>query len=179
MACPGRRSINGRKNITAPDTQNLIILAQILGTTADYIISGNNSENTGTSHRKIWGYLAVAIITAVITVIATVLYIANAPVSFDAGACGGGFATAVYDQYADSLIKDNLFYITRDYQDSDVKITAVTPVRESRDVHYEGKAIYMSFDVDCTFSDSSCITEKLRFVGERKWIQVYDWRMIN
>lgn len=166
------------KNETRPDTDNLILLAEILGTTVEYIAVGDIKSNNNKKSIPLWiKYIFVIIITAVITFAATVLYIANQPVSFDAGACGGGFATAVYDQYADRLIEDNYFYLTRDIKDKDV--VSISPVRETRDVKYEGKAIYMSFDIVYTFSDFSSKNKKISFVGERKWIQNYKWRMLE
>ena len=166
------------KNETRPDTDNLILLAEILGTTVEYIAVGDIKSNNNKKSIPLWiKYIFVIIVTAVITFAATVLYIANQPVSFDAGACGGGFATAVYDQYADRLIEDNYFYLTRDIKDKDV--VSISPVRETRDVKYEGKAIYMSFDIVYTFSDFSSKNKKISFVGERKWIQNYKWRMLE
>ena len=166
------------KNETRPDTDNLILLAEILGTTVEYIAVGDIKSNNNKKSIPLWiKYIFVIIVTAVITFAATVLYIANQPVSFDAGACGGGFATAVYDQYADRLIEDNYFYLTRDVKDKDV--VSISPVRETRDVKYEGKAIYMSFDIVYTFSDFSSKNKKISFVGERKWIQNYKWRMLE
>ena len=166
------------KNETLPDTDNLILLAEILGTTVEYIAVGDIKSNNNKKSIPLWiKYIFVIIVTAVITFAATVLYIANQPVSFDAGACGGGFATAVYDQYADRLIEDNYFYLTRDVKDKDV--VSISPVRETRDVTYEGKAIYMSFDIVYTFSDFSSKNKKISFVGERKWIQNYKWRMLE
>ena len=166
------------KNETRPDTDNLILLAEILGTTVEYIAVGDIKSNNNKKSIPLWiKYMFVIIVTAVITFAATVLYIANQPVSFDAGACGGGFATAVYDQYADRLVKDNYFYLTRDIKDKDV--VSISPVRETRDVKYEGKAIYMSFDIVYTFSDFSSKNKKISFVGERKWIQNYKWRMLE
>lgn len=166
------------KNETRPDTDNLILLAEILGTTVEYIAVGDIKSNNNKKSIPLWiKYIFVIIVTAVITFAATVLYIANQPVSFDAGACGGGFATAVYDQYADRLVKDNYFYLTRDIKDKDV--VSISPVRETRDVTYEGKAIYMSFDIVYTFSDFSSKNKKISFVGERKWIQNYKWRMLE
>ena len=174
------------KNESRPDTDNLIMLADILGTTVEYIAVGYSSsekDGTQTGRKKklpgIWGYVITAAVTAIITFIITVLYIANAPVSFDAGACGGGFATAVYDQYARKLIEDNYFYLTRDRENSGVKVKRITPIRESRDLHYEGKAIYLSFDARYEYEDGSTDAAVLRFMGERKWIQVYEWQLID
>lgn len=164
------------KNETRPDTDNLILLAQILGTTVEYIAVGENKKENKYKPIPVWlKYILIITITAIVTFIFTIIYISNLPVSSDAGACGGGFATAVYDQYADRLIDENYFYLTRDIDVKD--IVNITPVRESRDVTYEGKAIYMSFDIIYTFSDLSTATKNISFIGERKWIQNYKWRL--
>ena len=166
------------KNESRPDTDNLIVLADVLGTTVEYIAVGNTvNAKTKRKTPKLWTYIITIILTAIITFLGTILYIANRPVSFDGGACGGGFETAVFDQYADRLVADNHFYLTRDYKDKD--IISISPVRDSRDVKYEGKAIYMSFDIIYTFGDHSSQTEKISFVGERKWIQNYKWRIVE
>ena len=170
------------KNETRPDTDNLILLARILGTTVEYIAVGNTGSESSNKKKKLpkaASYIIVIIITALLTFIGTVLFIANRPVSFDAGACGGGFATAVYDRYAPELMKEYRFYLTRDIDDSFPEILDIVPVRESRDVRYEGKAIYMSFDVKYIFSDQSVAYAGLQFVGERKWIQNYKWKLLN
>ena len=167
------------KNETRPDTDNLILLAEILGTTVEYIAAGNKENKTEKKKLpKAVPYIIVIIITALLTFILTILYIANRPVSFDAGACGGGFATAVFDQYAEKLISDNYFYLTRDLNELGMEACSLSPVRESRDVNYEGKAIYMSFDLEYSFADNTAITIPVRFIGERKWIQQYEWRIV-
>lgn len=168
------------KNETRPDTDNLILLAEILGTTVEYIAAGNKENKTEKKKLpKAVPYIIVIIITALLTFILTILYIANRPVSFDAGACGGGFATAIFDQYAEKLIADNHFYLTREFAADGIEVTDICPVRESRDVKYEGKAIYMSFDAVYTFDDESTDSIRLDFMGERKWIQNYKWQLIN
>lgn len=168
------------KNESRPDTDNLILLAEILGTTVEYIAVGNkNNISEKKKLSKAASYITVIIITALLTFMGTVLFIANRPVSFDAGACGGGFATAVYDQYAEKLIEDNYFYLTRDFTASGIEVVSILPVRESRDVKYEGKAIYMSFDLTYTFNDHTTATSKINFMGERKWIQNYRWKLID
>ena len=168
------------KNESKPDTDNLILLAQILETTVDYLASGNSAEpKKKPKLPQAAVYVILVVVTAVITFMATVIYIANRPVSFDAGACGGGFETAVFDQYADSLVKNNWAYITHHIDEECADNLVVKPVRESRNVSYKDKAIYMSFDVEYLFADSSVQKATLHFVGERKWIQQYDWKIIN
>ena len=169
------------KELSSPDTQNLIALADVLGTSVDYIINGSMQSlcTPQKKRNKIFTYIIIVIITAVITFAATVIFIANAPVSFDAGACGGGFATAVFDQYADALIRDNYFYLTKDFKSKGIEVVGITPDRSSREATYEGKAIYMSFDIKYSFSNLDSLTKRIRFMGDRKWIQYYQWQMIT
>ena len=160
-----------KKQYTLISALALTILASMITSTKNVL------ETSKRKIPKLWTYIITKILTAIITFLGTILYIANRPVSFDAGACGGGFETAVFDQYADRLVADNHFYLTRDYKGRD--IISISPVRDSREVKYEGKAIYMSFDIIYTFGDHSSQTEKISFVGERKWIQNYKWRIVE
>lgn len=165
------------KDLSSPDTANLIALAQVLNTTVDYIVNGELSSADKKNKKKlpaVWTYILTVVITAILTFLGTILFIANRPVSFDAGVCGGGFSTAVFDRYAASLISDNIKRISGGND-----ISAISPVRGSHNVSWEGKAIYMSFDADITFSDGQTAKIPLRFMGERKWIEAYDWRIIS
>ena len=169
------------KNETKPDTDNLILLAQVLEADVDYLVTGTEHTNITNKRNlpKLWSYLLVIVVTVIITFIGTVIFIANQPVSFDAGACGGGFETAIFDQYANTLLEENYAFLTNHLDENDAETVTITAIRESRNVTYKDKAIYMSFDVEYVLGDNSTESKTLHFVGERKWIQKYNWKMIK
>ncbi len=169
------------KDLSAPDTYNLIALAQVLDTTVEYIVKGdeNNPIPRTIAKRKLpkWvSYVIVAVITAVITFIATIIFISNAPVAFDAGACGGGFETHIFDKYSPALTEKCRLYIENIY---DKKVISLSPVRGTQSVDWKGKSIYMSYYTDVQLADNRKVSIPLKFVGERKWIEIYDWTMVQ
>ncbi len=166
------------KDLSAPDTYNLIALAQILDTTVEYIVKGdeNNPVPRTIVKKKLpqWiKYTIVIIVTAIITFISTFIYIYNAPVGFDAGACGGGFSKHIYDKYAESLIDSN-----RHFLENYLDIKQISPISATHNVQWEGKSIYLSFTADVTLKDGSKTLLPLKFIGERKWIETYSWNMV-
>ena len=91
------------------------------------------------------------------------LYIHFAPVSYDAGACGGGFDAWIFDKYKDELLQK---YIAEHNSElSDIEL-----IDDSQKVNYEGRHISVQFDIK-----EKDKTHTLYFVGKRVWIETYRW----
>lgn len=90
-----------------------------------------------------------------------------APVSHDAGACGGGFDTWIFDKYKDELLQK---YIT----EHNSELSNIELIDDSQEVNYEGRHISIQFDIR-----EKDKTHTLYFVGKRVWVETYRWDMFQ
>ena len=104
-------------------------------------------------------------ITICIVVLAVIfsLCIHFAPVSYDAGACGGGFDTWIFDKYKNELL---LKYT----DEHNSELSNIEIIEDSQEVNYEGR--YISIQFDMKENDKQ---KTLYFVGKRMWVENYRW----
>ena len=93
------------------------------------------------------------------------LFIHFAPVSYDAGACGGGFDTWIFDKYKNELLQK---YITEHNSD----LSNIEIIDGSKVVNYEGRYISIQFNIKEKDKQRT-----LYFVGKRVWIETYRWEL--
>ena len=110
--------------------------------------------------KKIFAGVAAGI--ALLAVIIA-LCIHLAPVSYDAGACGGGFDTWIFDKYKDDLLQK---YITEYNAD----LNGIEIIEETKEIDYKGRYISIRFDIKESDKEPA-----LYFVGKRVWIETYEW----
>ncbi len=108
-------------------------------------------------------FIWIITIGIVLFAIACSLCIHFAPVSYDAGACGGGFDTWIFDKYKNELLHK---YITEHNSD----ISNIEIIDDSKEVNYEGRYISIQFDIN-----EKDKRHTLYFVGKRVWIETYRW----
>ena len=91
------------------------------------------------------------------------------PVSYDAGACGGGFNTYIYNKNIDNLIE---IYAGNNNIDSEISAT------NNFSVKYHGRNIYITAVI--TYSEENEPIEKeVKFKGKRIWTEKYIWEEIK
>ncbi len=115
----------------------------------------------------------IAIVCAVVLlcgILGGYLYARNLPVDWDAGACGGGYATFIFDKYSDELVQKYL----NGSADKE-NITSIEAVRGTQTAEWEGQTIFLQFDIEYQHSTQGKVTERVRFVGQRTWFDTYDW----
>jgi len=93
------------------------------------------------------------------------LCIRFAPVSYDAGACGGGFDAWIFDKYDNELLQ---IYITKYNSD----LSNIEIMDDSKEVDYEGRYISIQFDIK-----EKGKQQTLYFVGKRVWTETYRWKL--
>lgn len=104
-------------------------------------------------------------ICVVLLAIACSLFIRFAPVSYDAGACGGGFDTWIFDKYKNELLHKYITEYTSDLSNIEI-------LDDSKEVNYEGRYISIQFDIN-----EKDKQQTLYFVGKRVWIETYRWEL--
>ena len=177
-------------NQTAPSTENLFKLAEIFGIKVDDLLESENNEKQSTAEEIYYLYKleeekkaaarrkkvlkfslifgSIALVLALI--IGVIVYIKNLPVDWDAGACGGGYATYIFDKYEDELVQKFI----DGARDSD-GWTDVTAIRGTQKAGWHDEWINLKFDIQYTTADGETVTQSIHFIGERMWFDTFKW----
>ena len=91
------------------------------------------------------------------------------PVSWDAGACGG-YAAFVFDKYSGELVEK----LRSKLNDADAA-SSVQAVRGTQTAKWNGRTIFLQFDVTYQHSEYGIVTKSVVFTGHRVWFDTYDW----
>lgn len=177
-------------NQSAPNTENLFKLAEIFGTTVDMLLDSNDSNKQSSAEqiyylykmeeekkiankrRKTKKYISIALVVALVLgcILGSILYIRNLPVDYDAGACGGGYATFIFDKYNEELTEK---YVSGMIDNSN--ISSAKAVRGTQEAEWEDQTLFLQFDIQYEHSTQGTVTERVRFIGQRTWFDTYDW----
>lgn len=111
-------------------------------------------------------YVIAAMMCGIILV--GIAYIRMLPVEWDAGACGGGYATFVFNKYGKELSQK---YASRLRNKDD--ILCAKAIRGTQSARWEGQTFYLIFDVQYADAKQGVVTETVRFIGRRVWIDTY------
>lgn len=109
-------------------------------------------------------FLVLVGITGIITCIR------HLPVDYDAGACSGGYAAFIFDKYKDQLVKK--YYDGMEYNSD---ISSIKAVQGTQEAEWEGRTLFLQFDIQYEHSIQGTVTERIGFVGQRTWFDTYDW----
>ena len=111
-------------------------------------------------------YVIAAMMCGIILV--GIAYIRMLPVEWDAGACGGGYATFVFNKYGKELAQK---YTSRLSNKDD--ILCAKAICGTQSARWEGQTFYLIFDVQYADTKQGVVTETVRFIGRRVWIDTY------
>ena len=169
------------KDITSPDTNNLIQLAELLDTTVEYLASGKKDNKEITYNRKETNRLSKKqkrIIVIVISIVlfltvcfSVIAYIYTRPVVWDSGACSGGYVTWIFDKYSEDLT--NIFL--NGMEEEKENVVSIEAIRGTQSAEWEERQIFLEFDIKYEHKEYGTIVEKVRFIGTRYWIESFKW----
>lgn len=158
------------KDITRPDTSNLMRLSRQLDTDAGYILTGEG-ENTAVPKPAVKRKARPALIFAAVIFLFSraVAVIHFLPVSRDAAGCRGGYASFIFNKYSDELVEK---YVSG-HRDKE-NIISADAVAGSRQAHWSGRKMYLGFVINTQYKNrtDSC---KVTFFGHRQWTDSYTW----
>lgn len=169
------------KDISCPDTNNLIQLATLLNTTVEYLASGkeddlqnqeNKIENKKLSKKQL--KIILIIISAIILLsicVSIIGYIHTRPVDWDSGACSGGYITWIFDKYSKELTENFLDGMGEEKD----KIISIEAIRGTQSADWEDREIYLQFDIKYEHKELGIKEETVRFIGTRYWIESFNW----
>ena len=169
------------KDLSSPDTNNIIQLAQLLNSTVEYIASGkkddietNNNKKQNNKLTKKTKKIIVIIISIFLflTICFSIIwYIHTRPVEWDSGACSGGYVTWIFDKYSKELTET--FF--NGMGDEKEKVIYIEAIRGTQDAEWEERQMFLEFDIKYEHKDYGVIVEKVRFIGTRYWIESFKW----
>ena len=122
--------------------------------------------------RKTKKCISIALVVALVLgcIMGSIIYIRSLPIEYDAGACGGGYATFIFDKYNEKLTEK---YVSGMINNSN--ISSAKAVRGTQEVEWEDQTLFLQFDIQYEHSTQGTVTERVRFIGERTWFDTYDW----
>lgn len=165
------------QDLTKPDTGNLIKLTKLFNVSVEYLATGK-TEMTSFTERpakpqfNIKKKHSIFIVTALALciLIGTAIRIYTLPVEWDAGACGGGYATYIFDKYSSELVQKYL-----DGSQIKDEIFSIEAVRGTQEAEWENRTIYLHFDIQYEHETNGMVTEHVTFIGHRYWFDSYKW----
>lgn len=113
----------------------------------------------------------ILIISALVfTILLIAGYIYSRPVSWDAGGCGGGYVSYIFDKYNGELVGK---YMDRYRNEKD--IVHLSASRDTATGDMDGRKIKLEFDVTYELENGERVTERIGFIGKRYWIDSFKW----
>ena len=103
-------------------------------------------------------------------IIGGITYIRHLPVDYDAGACSGGYAAFIFDKYKEELVKK--YY---DGMEDNSDISSIKAVQGTQAAEWEGRTVFLQFDIQYESSIQGTVSERISFIGQRTWFDTYDW----
>jgi len=175
---------------SAPGTENLFRLAEIFGVKVDDLLETETSERHSTAEEIYYLYRMEAekkaaarrkkmlqftlVLSGIVLVLALIVggivFVKILPVDWDAGACGGGYATYIFDKYEEELVRKFI----DGAQDSD-GWSDVSAVRGTHEASWHEEWIRLQFDVRYTTADGENVTQRIHFMGKRTWFDTFRW----
>ncbi len=166
------------KDLSSPDTAHLIKLSELLGVSVEYLATGKNEsivveklpEERIKKMRNKRGKLFKTMISLLcifsVISVSLVVFIATRPVSFDAGACSGGFKTHIWDKYKDALFEKYMQGFKNDNSTAEL-------IEHTHYVIFMDKTIVFFFDVEVTDENGEKWTDYVHVRGKRVWFEKY------
>ncbi len=170
------------KDLSSPDTAHLIKLAEVFGVSVEYLATGRTETSSPemtetpkkpTRNKKSKVYKTVISMVSIITILAVAFCVfwSTRPVSWDSGACSGGFEKYAWDMYRDELFEK--YETGAGSYHTDLKL-----IEDSWDVAYKGRTIVFFFDVEATSEDGVKQIEHVHIKGTRIWTMKYIFKHV-
>lgn len=166
------------QDLSNPDTNNIIKLAELLNSTVEYIASGkqetvdrSSAKQKLSKRQKIKIGIIISICALLILCGILVGYIYTRPVAWDASACGGGYVTWIFDKYNKDLTEVFLNGMGEEKEN----IIYINSLRGTQSATWDENKIFLTFNIKYKHKDYGLVEEKVNFIGTRYWIDSFKW----
>ena len=169
------------KDLSSPDTENLIKLSELLNTSVQFLATGKDfyfpevKPAPEKPKKKIKIKPLIVIIIGIITGILILTYICLGlfgSVDVDLAACSGGYRTFIVEKYSKELT-----YKFLDNIDSPRFVSAV-PTNASISMNYHKQDLWLTFDIVCESEIGNEYIYRVTFYGKRIWYDTYKWETV-
>ena len=178
-------------DLSSPDTENLIKLAELLNTSVQFLATGKDfyfpEGKPGPEKKKI-KITKKLVIKIIAIIIGTMLFLAAAayvliglfgPVSVDSAACSGGYRTFLFDKYSEELTEKFLENIENSEERHPVFVSARPVGKEHVEMNSSKRDIWLTFTVLGEAKSGNEYAYSVTFKGKRIWYDTYKWTSVS
>ena len=178
-------------DLSSPDTENLIKLAELLNTSVQFLATGKDfyfPEGKPAPEKKKIKITKKLIIKIIAIIIGTMLFLAAAayvliglfgPVSVDSAACSGGYSTFLFDKYSEELTEKFLENIENSEERHPVFVSARPVGKEHVEMNSSKRDIWLTFTVLGEAKSGNEYAYSVTFKGKRIWYDTYKWTSVS
>ena len=178
-------------DLSSPDTENLIKLAELLNTSVQFLATGKDfyfPEGKPAPEKKKIKITKKLVIKIIAIIIGTMLFLAAAayvliglfgPVSVDSAACSGGYRTFLFDKYSEELTEKFLENIENSEERHPVFVSARPVGKEHVEMNSSKRDIWLTFTVLGEAKSGNEYAYSVTFKGKRIWYDTYKWTSVS
>lgn len=178
------------KDLSSPDTENLIKLAEVLNTSVQFLATGKDyyfpEAKPAPEKRKIkitketvLKIVCVIIISVIALLGLAYIFIGHfGPVRIDSAACSDGYRTFLFEKYSDKLTEKFLENIENSEERHPVFVSAEA-LKGSTEVKSSQRNIWLTFDIACETDIGNEYIYRVTFKGKRIWYDTYKWTSVS
>lgn len=168
------------KDLSSPDTENLIKLSELLNTSVQFLATGKDfyfpekkafAEKTKPKIKN--KYIFGLIVILLIPLCLYIYFGFFGTVGLDSGACSGGYQTFLFEKYSDELTYKFLDNI------GSPRFVSAVPTNTAISMNYEKQYIWLTFDILCKSETDNDYIYRVTFKGERIWYDTYKWTTVS
>ena len=178
-------------DLSSPDTENLIKLAELLNTSVQFLATGKDfyfPEGKPAPEKKKIKITKKLVIKIIAIIIGTMLFLAAAayvliglfgPVSVDSAACSGGYRTFLFDNYSEELTEKFLENIENSEERHPVFVSARPVGKEHVEMNSSKRDIWLTFTILGEAKSGNEYAYSVTFKGKRVWYDTYKWTSVS
>ncbi len=173
------------KDLSSPDTENLIKLSELLNTSVQFLATGKDfyfpEEKPAPKKKKINIKRVIIIIFGVVAAVLISAYVLIGlfgSVSIDSAACSGGYRTFLYDKYSEELANKFLENIENSEEHRPVYVSARL-IDEHIEMNSNKRNIWLKCTVSCKAKSGNEYAYNVTFKGKRIWYDTYKWTSVS
>ena len=179
------------KDLSSPDTENLIKLAELLNTSVQFLATGKDfyfPEGKPAPEKKKIKITKKLVIKIITIIIGTALFLAAAvyvliglfgTVCFDSSACSGGYRTFLFDKYSEELTEKFLENIENSEERHPVFVSARPVGKEHVEMNSSKRDIWLTFTIFGKAKSGNEYAYRVTFKGKRIWYDTYKWTSVS